>query len=109
MVGRRPSAPGTKRKSECSPFDSECKKKLRISSFYKPKKKKKGKPPEFTGGTGGETPVKKPEPKKEEDRDVSYAVTYPGGETRLKTEPRDKSITLAEQIRRARARALKQR
>ena len=103
-----PSAPGTLRKRECKPFDEKCKRKLRTSAFFKQKKRKlKGTPPPAGTGTGG---AKAAEAKpKEGGREFQYTVTYPSGETRLLREKRDTSMSLAEQIKKARKRALEKR
>lgn len=100
-----PSAPGTLLKKECSPFDQKCKDKLRMSAFRKKKPKFKGHklPPAGNGDTVEH------KPKKEEGRDFQYSVTYPGGETRLLREKRDTSISLQEQIKKARKEALRVR
>ncbi len=101
-----PSAPGTLMKRECSPFDKKCKEKLRVSMFRKKKPKKKGKPPPFTGGTGGRETAKTEVKPKETEREFQYTVTYPSGETKLLKEKRDTSVSLQEQIKKARERAL---
>ena len=104
-----PSAPGTLRKKECSPFDKKCIDKLKVSMFRKKKPKQKGKPPPFTGGTKGLATAQTEVKPKETDREFQYTVTYPSGETKLLKEKRDTSVSLQEQIKKARARALAQR
>lgn len=101
MVGHRP-----KLKKECSPFDKKCLEKLKTTAFFKPKKPKrpKGTPP--TGPPAGVPPTAKETPS---GRNVSYTVTYPGGETRLETAPRDTNISLREQIKMLRKKALERR
>lgn len=104
----QPSAPGTLLKKECSPFDKKCKEKLKTMVFRKPKKKRKGKKPVYKSGPAEKPETAKAEPK-ETDREFQYTVTYPSGETRLMKEKRDTSISLQEQIKKARKEALRVR
>lgn len=105
MVGKRPQL-----KKECAPFDKKCREKLKTTAFFKPKKQTpKGGPP--TGPPAGATTATKKVEKSTTTagRDIAYSVTFPGGETRIKTAPRDPSMTLREQIKELRKRALELR
>jgi hypothetical protein len=90
------------RKRECS-IKGSCPSGSKKQNYYKNKPDKpKGSPPASNGhGKPGPTPSP--------SREVSYAVTYPGGTKRNVTVKRDESMSLSQQIKKEREKSKKAR